>query len=232
MHYFYSKNIHDNLIALSKEEAHHALRVMRLKEGDEVGVFDGEGSIFKCKIAELSKSKCILNIKSHVTSQRSPSNLSILIAPTKNNDRLEWFLEKATEIGVHEIVPILCDHSERKKIRKDRLEKVLISAMKQSMNPFLPKLKELKKFNEVIDDYSSFDRFISHCGEGDKHNLFEMIKPNVPCAIFIGPEGDFSVNEIKEAKKFGWNEVSLGHQRFRTETAGIVAVHMHSLKSE
>ncbi len=230
MHYFYSKDISNTEINLSKEEAHHASRVMRMNIGDHVGVFDGEGTIYHCHIIELSKNKCRLVIDEKIISKRSRPNLTIAIAPTKSNERFEWFLEKATEIGIGEIIPMLTEHSERKNIRIDRLEKVLISAMKQSMNPYLPILKEMTSFNEVINSHKEMDRYISHCEVGEKKNLFEIIDPVKSSIILIGPEGDFSSKEIKNALECGWQEVSLGDQRFRTETAGIVAVHIHSLK--
>lgn len=230
MHYFYSKNISDKTIDLSKDEAHHASRVMRLNVGDKVGVFNGEGTIYDCSILELSKSKCTLSIENTVVSDRGRSKLTLVIAPTKNNDRLEWFLEKATEIGVGEIVPVISEHSERKKIREDRLEKVIVSAMKQSMNPYLPILSPIQSFKEVIQSFSSYDRFISHCNNSQKGNLYELLNFQNSTVIMIGPEGDFSINEVKEAEDLGWKGVSMGHQRLRTETAGVLAVHMYSLK--
>ena len=230
MHYFYSKQIIDSTILLSKEEAHHASRVLRLQEGDKVGVFDGEGRIFHCSISKLSKSHCELHIENIVESENERSKLTVLIAPTKSNDRFEWFLEKATEIGVGEIIPIITEHSERKKIRIDRYEKIVVSGMKQSMNPFLPILKPLSKFDDIIDQFSSFDRFISHCVDTPKMEFFDEINPKQKTVILIGPEGDFSGKEIQMANDKGWKGVSLGKQRFRTETAGIIAVHMHSLR--
>jgi 16S rRNA (uracil1498-N3)-methyltransferase len=229
MHYFYSQIIKNNVIELSKDEAHHASRVMRLNIGDVVGVFNGVGELFSCRIKELTKSKCLLNVEGVVKSKSFRSGLSILIAPTKSNDRFEWFLEKACEIGIGEIVPILTERSERKKIRIDRFEKVLISAMKQSMNPFLPIVSPLTSFKDAIDKYADCDRFISHCMDDDRKDFINVIDSN-KTAILIGPEGDFSVNELNLAKKAGWKGVSLGKQRFRTETAGIIAAHIHSLK--
>ena len=231
MHYFYSKDISDTEISLSKEEAHHASRVLRLKTGDKVGVFDGEGVIYHCSIHELTKQECKLTIDESVKSTFPRPNLTMLIAPTKSNERFEWFLEKACEIGVGRIVPIVTHHSERKHIRLDRFEKVLLSAMKQSMNPYLPGIEEMTSFNEVLTKYKDADRYISHCAEGDKKELIEVISTKNESVIMIGPEGDFSSEEIQLAKREGWQEVSLGHQRFRSETAGVLAVHMHSLKN-
>jgi 16S rRNA (uracil1498-N3)-methyltransferase len=230
MHYFYSTHIDSDRIILSKEEAHHALRVIRLKEGDKVGVFDGNGRIYTCIISMLNKQGCELAILEVDNTEINPSKLSVYIAPTKNIDRFEWFLEKATEIGVKEITPIISFHSERKKIRFDRLEKVLISAMKQSMNPFLPKLNPMITFNEVLNLYPDSDRFISHCENRNRKKLFDQLNFSKPTAIMIGPEGDFSSAEIDKAEELGWIGVSMGKQRLRTETAGVLAVHMYMLK--
>jgi len=230
MHYFYSTHIDSDRIILSKEEAHHALRVIRLKEGDRVGVFDGKGSIFDCVISILNKQFGELTINRVKRGDLPPSKLSIYIAPTKNIDRFEWFLEKATEIGVKEITPMISSHSERKKVRYDRLEKVLISAMKQSMNPFLPQLNPIIHFDEALKINPESDRFISHCEARDKEKLFDRLNYNNPTTIMIGPEGDFSSAEIDMAEAMGWVGVSMGRQRLRTETAGVLAVHMYSLK--
>lgn len=231
MHYFYSTHIEPERIILSKEEAHHALRVIRLKEGDRVGVFDGKGSIYDCVISVLNKQICELAILEVEHTEVNSSKLSIYIAPTKNIDRFEWFLEKATEIGVKEITPMISSHSERKKVRYDRLEKVLISAMKQSMNPFLPKLNPIVHFDEALQLNSGSDRFISHCEDRKKEKLFDKLNCNNETAIMIGPEGDFSSIEIEKAESIGWIGVSMGKQRLRTETAGVLAVHMYSLKA-
>jgi 16S rRNA (uracil1498-N3)-methyltransferase len=230
MHYFYSQNISVNTIQLSKEEAHHAARVLRLQLDDLVGVFDGEGSIYTCKISSISKNACSLTIETVNKSAKEASKLSLFIAPTKNIDRLEWFFEKATEIGLAEIGLLLSDHSERKNVRYDRLEKVLVSAMKQSMNPYLPRLRELISFNEALDLYPEADRFISHCEDRSKKDLFKELDYNKKSVIMIGPEGDFSPQEIDKAEEKGWIGVSMGDQRLRTETAGVLAVHMYALK--
>lgn len=230
MHYFYSTHIDSDRIILSKEEAHHALRVIRLKEGDRVGVFDGKGSIYDCVISVLNKQVGELSIDNIERAALPPSKLSMYIAPTKNIDRFEWFLEKATEIGVKEITPMISSHSERKKVRYDRLEKVLISAMKQSMNPFLPQLNPIIHFDEALQLNSGSDRFISHCEDRKKEKLFDELNYHNATSIMIGPEGDFSSTEIDKAESMGWIGVSMGKQRLRTETAGVLAVHMYSLK--
>ena len=229
MHHFFSKQISNDIVVLSTEEAHHAMRVLRLESGDIVKVFDGEGSIYDCRIKELSKKEAILTVLNEKKAEYKRSELTLLVAPTKSIDRFEWFLEKATEIGVGEIVPILTEHSERKVVKHERLEKVLVSAMKQSMNPYKPELKELTSFEAVIKQYSDTDRFISHCMADEKDHLFNELNKNVATSILIGPEGDFSPKEIEMAIAVGWKPVTMGHQRFRTETAAVLAVHMYSL---
>jgi len=230
MHHFFSKQISNSNVILSAEEAHHVLRVLRLKIGDKVKVFNGEGSIFECEIKEHSKKEAILKILNEDKSKFNRPELTLLIAPTKNIDRFEWFLEKATEIGVGIIVPIISEHSERKVLKHDRLEKVLVSAMKQSMNPYKPILQGLTPFTEVLEKYSNSDCFISHWIADEKGHLFKELNKNVATSILIGPEGDFSHNEVELAIAAGWKPVTLGHQRFRTETAAVLAVHLFSLK--
>jgi 16S rRNA (uracil1498-N3)-methyltransferase len=232
MHYFYSTNIKESTIHLSKEESHHAARVLRLNVGDKVGVFDGLGTIYTCSISTLTKSECILSIEKAEKSGRKASGLSVFIAPTKNIDRLEWFLEKATEIGVFEIILLISEHSERRKVRFDRLEKVLVSAMKQSMNPYLPILRPLMDFNQAIELSPEKNRFIAHCANKSRLDLYPSYDTKKKNVIMIGPEGDFSSKEIEAAEKLGWQGVSMGHQRLRTETAGVLAVHMFSLREE
>ena len=230
MHHFYSTQISNDIVILSAEEAHHAKRVLRLQTGDIVKVFNGDGSIYDCRIKELSKKEAILTILKEKKAEYKRPELTLLVAPTKSIDRFEWFFEKATEIGVGEIVPILTEHSERKVIKHERLEKVLVSAMKQSMNPYKPVLKELTPFADVIDKYSNSVRFISHCIDDEKDHLFNELKGNVVTSILIGPEGDFSPKEIEMAFAAGWKPVTMGHQRFRTETAALLAVYVYSLK--
>ena len=152
-----------------------------------------------------------------------PYRLHMVVAPTKLNDRFEWFLEKATEIGVHEITPIICDRSERKIIKMDRMEKVVLSAMKQSLHTYLPKLNEAITFKDYMDLPKEGDLFIAHCEEGNKKELFHSLRPKQGTVILIGPEGDFSKVEINWALEKGFRPVALGETRLRTETAAVVA---------
>ena len=224
MHHFFSTQINNDIVILPASEAHHASRVLRLQTGGIVKVFNGEGSIYDCRINELSKKKAILTIIKEYKPEFKRPELTLLVAPTKSIDRFEWILEKATEIGVGKVVPILSEHSERKVVKQERLEKVLISAMKQSMNPYKPILEKLTPFAEVINKYSNTDRFISHCVADEKDHLFDVLKADKAASILIGPEGDFSPHEIELAITAGWKPVTLGHQRFRTETAAVLAV--------
>ena len=231
MHHFYSTQISQSEVILSADQAHHARRVLRLNPGVEVKVFNGKGSVFHCRIIELTKNEALLSIIKEVKAGFKQSALTLLIAPTKSIDRFEWFLEKATEIGVNTIIPILTEHSERKIIKPDRLEKVIVSAMKQSMNPYKPTLHPLRLYSDEIINYTSSDRFISYCLDDKKSTLFDSVRKGHPTSVLIGPEGDFSPEEIKMAISNGWKPVTLGHQRFRTETAGVLAVHSFDLKT-
>lgn len=232
MHHFYSKQISNGFVVLSAEESHHALRVLRLQTNDIVKVFDGEGSIYDCRIKKLSKKEAVLGVLKEKKAEFKRPELTLLVAPTKSIDRFEWFLEKATEIGVGEIIPILTEHSERKVLKHNRLEKVLVSAMKQSMNPYKPVLQELTPFAKVMEQFATGNRFIAHCYPNSQKDLFGSIKKGQPTSILIGPEGDFSPNEIEMAIAAGWKPVTMGRQRFRTETAAVLAVHSYSLKQD
>jgi 16S rRNA (uracil1498-N3)-methyltransferase len=233
MQLFYASNVLGNEIVLDETESKHAIRVLRLNAGDKVQVVDGGGGFYTAEIAESHPKKCKLSIlESHEKFGKRKFKLHIAIAPTKNNDRFEWFLEKATEIGIDEITPILCEHSERKTIKPDRLEKILISAMKQSVKAYLPKLKPMVPFNDFIHKNDASQKYIAHCNDGEKPHLKNEIEKKENVIILIGPEGDFSMEEVEEAKINGFREISLGPSRLRTETAGVVACHIVNLVNE
>lgn len=210
---------------MSEEEARHVVQVLRKREGDELRFTDGKGGMYTGKIAETGKKKCVLEITERKTEPSPPAGgLHIAIAPTKNINRYEWFLEKATETGLAEITPLFCAHSERKKVRLDRLEKILLSAMKQSLQTHLPQLNEPIKFSEFVKNAAAEQRFIAHCeADGDKNQLKDALQKGKSVLILIGPEGDFSPEEIAAAKAAGFVPVALGNTRLRTETAGIYA---------
>lgn len=225
MQFFYDPvlNPDSKECTLGKEESNHLLRVLRKKVGDQVQITNGRGSLFEAEIAVPSLQQCKLTIINHERAVQPMHHLHLVVAPTKSADRFEWFLEKATEIGIDEITPILCDHSERKVIKKHRLEKVIQSAMKQSLRPFLPKLNELVHFKDFINKEFQGLRFIAHCQEGEKVELKRRLAPDKDIIILIGPEGDFSETEIDQAMAIGFVPASLSEYRLRTETAALVA---------
>ena len=198
-----------------------------MKEGDSFNITNGKGSFFGAQIIEANPKACVATILSEEIQKPLPYRLHLAVAPTKLNDRYEWFLEKATEIGVSEITPILCDHSERTVIKAERYEKILQSAMKQSLKAYLPVLNTAVSFREFMRLENSFSdlKCIAHCENTDKKSLKSVLLPQKSITILIGPEGDFSSDEITLAKENGYFPVSLGESRLRTETAAIVACH-------
>ncbi|MDV7140087.1 16S rRNA (uracil(1498)-N(3))-methyltransferase [Maribacter sp. TH_r10] len=205
------------------EESHHIVKVLRKKENDTLLITNGKGRIFEAKILLADAKKCKAQITSTKKKHRKMYWFHLVVAPTKSNDRFEWFLEKATEIGIDEITPIICDRSERKVIKPERMEKVLQSAMKQSMQAYLPKLNPAVTYNEFIEQEREGLLFIAHCEDDEKMELKRRVAPDKDITILIGPEGDFSRNEIDKAYEKGFLPVSLGQNRLRTETAAIVA---------
>jgi 16S rRNA (uracil1498-N3)-methyltransferase len=234
MQLFYNPNISDKVTSFvfDKEESKHIVKVLRKKESDILYVTNGLGFLFKTKIILASDSKCTVNIISFKKQEPSKFQLHLAVAPTKMNERYEWFLEKATEIGIHEITPIICEHSERKVIKTDRFQKIIESAMKQSLHYYIPKLNEPITYKEFIKKDFSTQKFIAHCEETNKKSLKNEIKPNENVLILIGPEGDFSVKEIQMALDNKYIPVSLGKTRLRTETAAVVACHTVVLINE
>ena len=233
MHLFYTPDIQGETYSLPGEESKHCIKVLRLNAGDTVYLVDGRGGWFQGEILTPDPRQCTIRIvlKTEQHGKRD-FHLHVAIAPTKNIERLEWFLEKATEIGIDEITPLLCEHSERKVIKNDRLEKIIISAMKQSLKAYLPVLHPLTPFPDFIHRNREGLKFIAHCEETEKRLLKEAYTPGQNATILIGPEGDFSVPEINSALQQGYIPVSLGNSRLRTETAGIVACHSIQFMNE
>jgi 16S rRNA (uracil1498-N3)-methyltransferase len=227
MQLFYNPNISaaSGSFFFDKEESGHIIKVMRKKEGDILFVTNGLGFIFKTEITWASDKKCTVKIVSVDEAQKPKYHLHLAVAPTKMNDRYEWFLEKATEIGVGEITPLICDHSERKVIKTERFNKIIESAMKQSLHARLPKLNEPATFRNFMKTNADGQKFIAHCEESDKKSLKSAAKPGHDIIILIGPEGDFSANEITTAIENNFIPVTLGDTRLRTETAAVVACH-------
>ena len=227
MQLFYNPNIDETTESFSfdKEESKHIIKVLRKKDTDILYVTNGLGFLFETEIILASDNKCTVKILSVEKAEPSKFKLHMAVAPTKMNDRFEWFLEKATEIGIHEITPIICDRSERKVVNKERFDKIILTAMKQSNVLFLPKLNEAKTFKEFIKHENKGLQFIAHCEETDKKSLKSVLKPNENVTLLIGPEGDFSEKEIALALENKFVPVSLGNTRLITETAAIVACH-------
>lgn len=217
-----------------KDESKHIVKVLRKKTGELLDITNGSGNFFKAEISAASPSKCTVKILEVTTEKSLPYHLHLAVAPTKLNDRFEWFLEKATEIGISEISPIICDHSERKVIKEERYERILQSAMKQSLKAFIPKLNPAVTFSEFITKQTKFtgDRFIAHCEETNRFSLKQKLQPKQDILILIGPEGDFSTSEIEKAIEAGYAPVMLGESRLRTETAAVVATHSVAFVNE
>jgi 16S rRNA (uracil1498-N3)-methyltransferase len=225
MHLFYSTNISENTITLDNEESKHLAKVLRLEMGDNVLVIDGKGSRYFCSIhLAHQKASQLTIIEKEVVNEFY--GIEIAAAPTKNLNRWEWFLEKTTEIGIDAIHPIVSFHSERKVLKKDRQERILVSAMKQSYKTKLPQLSELEKFKQFVKRDFDGRKFICHCyNDLPKKTLNESYKKGEKALLLIGPEGDFSKEEIGLAMQQGFEPIALGASRLRTETAAIVACH-------
>ena len=234
MQLFYNPNITETATSFvfDKEESKHIIKVLRKKEGDILHVTNGLGFLFVTEITIASDNKCTVKINAVEKQELSKFHLHLVVAPTKMNERYEWFLEKATEIGIQEITPIICEHSERRIIKTDRFQKILESALKQSLHFYLPKLNEPIAFKDFIKEEFNGQKFIAHCSVTDKKSLKNELKSNEDVTILIGPEGDFSINEIEMAIANNFIPVSLGNTRLRTETAAIVACHSVVFKNE
>ena len=224
--YYPTLTENDEIFNLNKEESAHIIRVNRKTEGDKISITNGLGFIFITEIKTASASKCELKIVQVIPHNPQSYRLHLAVAPTKMNERFEWFLEKATEIGIQEITPIICDNSERRTINLPRYQKIIESAMKQSQKAFLPILNEPIAFSNFVKKDFSAQKFIAHCdSEFEKISLKKKIQPAQDCLILIGPEGDFSKKEISMATQNLFEGISLGSTRLRTETAAVIACH-------
>lgn len=221
MRLFFDPNIDENdTHTMSTEESKHIIRVLRMDVGHTIGILDGKGNQFICEIIEPNPKKCIVSIRNKEFFPEPKPSIHIAVGPTKQMDRLEWFLEKATEIGITEITLFTSDNSERVKLNEDRLKKKLISAMKQSQRYHLPKLNTLVSFKELLKKHPS--GLIAHCYEGNKEGISQHYK-GLDGPVLIGPEGDFSEQEVKLALDQGYKAITLGDNRLRTETAALYA---------
>ena len=229
MHVFYTPDIATSC-EMPEEEAGHCLRVLRLTVGDEVMLTDGKGSFYKAVISAATNKRCQLKVIEELPQEKGWTGwLHLAMAPTKNMDRTEWFAEKATEIGFDELTFLNSRYSERKVIKTERIEKILVSAVKQSLKASKPVLNEMMDFNKFISQEFHGQKFICHCNEGEKKLLKDVVIPGKDAVILIGPEGDFSPEEVAKAMACGFIPVSLGKSRLRTETAALVAVHTLNL---
>jgi len=225
MQLFYTPDINSKEYTLSKDESRHCIQVLRKKIGDIIYLVDGKGGFYKALLVNDNPKSCHLKIENvSYNHGKSSVHIHIAIAPTKMNERFEWFLEKATEIGINEITPLICEHSERKVLKLERMNKILVSAMKQSQRAYLPKLNPPLSFDAFISEKKQGTGFIAHCIDKEaKKQLKTVIKKGSDCLILIGPEGDFSHNEIDLAINQGFTAVSLGPSRLRTETAALAS---------
>ncbi len=224
MQLFFDPYFKQNNFSLNTEESKHCIKVLRHKTGDSIHILDGKGTIYKGIIRDANAKACQIEITEEIYEEKRPFQLKMAVAPTKNMDRFEWFLEKATEIGINEITPIICDHSERKIIKPERLEKIIVSATKQSLKSYKPILNPLIKFQDLIQQIpQDTPSFIAHCYPSEKELLKTAYSQQNNVWILIGPEGDFSEDEVKHALKNNLKAISLGKERLRTETAAIVA---------
>ena len=234
MQLFYNSEIKKSTktFFFDKEESKHIVKVLRKKEGDKIIITNGLGYLFESEIIMASEKKCEVKIVEESFFKPSTFYTHIAVAPTKMLDRIEWFLEKATEIGIHEITPIICDHSERKVYKIGRAEKIIQAAMKQSLHYYLPKINEPISLSQFVKLNFEGQKFIAHCEETDRKSLKQQLNPKTDITILIGPEGDFSVKEIQTSLKHNFIPVTLGNTRLRTETAALVACHTIVIQNE
>lgn len=225
MRLFYAEEVNEKFAFLDQDETRHCMKTLRMKPGDSIVFTDGLGMLFKGVLGPETKKRCQITIQSADNSGVSASSyLYLAIAPTKNISRIEWLLEKTTELGIRKIDLMLCRYSERKKVREDRLRKIIVSASKQSLQTLFPVLTPLDSFEHVVQQYSQFSyKFIAHCHADDLPHFKSVVSPGENTCILIGPEGDFSLKEVELAEKNGFISVGLGAKRLRTETAGLYA---------
>ncbi len=235
MQFFYSKDTESNLYTLSEEESKHCVKVLRMEIGAEINVVDGHGTLCRCRIAEAHPKHCEVEVVERVKEYGKRSfRLHVAVAPTKNTARMEWFIEKAVEIGIDEITPIVCDHSERCILKQERMEKIAVSAMKQSLKAYLPVINAPTPLTSIINNISAIkpsnlSKYIAYCDGENRTPLREAYTQGSDALILIGPEGDFSPEEVRLALKQGFKPVTLGECRLRTETAALAATTFFNL---
>lgn len=234
MQLFYAPGLVPPEHTLDEEESKHCVRVLRMSVGDTLSVTDGQGSLYRCEVVDADPRRCRIRVVACETEfERMPYRLTMAVAPTKNADRFEWFLEKATEVGVGTIIPLETEHCERRVFKPERGERVITAAMKQSLKAYRPTLRPLTPFGEAAAMPFEGRKFIAHCAPAQspegKAYLPATLRRGEAALILIGPEGDFSPEEITFARANGFEEITLGAQRLRTETAAVAAVVMVSV---
>lgn len=233
MHLFYSPDLKDDHYELSQDDSKHCIKVLRLKKGDLVYLTDGKGTLYKARIIHDDLRSCRVEVvEKQYDYGKRPFYLHIAIAPTKNIKRFEWFLEKSTEIGIDEITPLICFHSERRQLKTDRSNRIITAAIKQSLKTYHPVLNEVVHYNEFVESGIPGEKFIAYFDQGYSKHFKNQYVFGKDATIVIGPEGDFSQQELDKAMYSGFNPVSLGKSRLRTETAGVVATSIINLLNE
>ncbi len=233
LHFFYYPQTVDRILQTSEEESKHIARVLRMLPGDSANFTDGRGVLVLARLIDAHPKRCMFEVLEQTINPKTKPRLHIAVAPTKNIARIEWFIEKATEMGIDAISPILCNHSERTKINRERLEKITIAALKQSQQVHLPKINELIKLDKLIADVpAGAQRLIAYLSDDPSPLLKNEYQPGNNALILIGPEGDFSPDEISSALGQGFQPISLGENRLRTETAALVACHTFVLMNQ
>jgi 16S rRNA (uracil1498-N3)-methyltransferase len=220
--YFFVEDLEEKSIQLKEDTSKHMISVLRMQKGEDLLLTDGKGNKARAQIIDDNRKRCVVEVLSKQREEESTPNVCIAISITKNSSRFEWFLEKATEMGVNEIIPLLCERTEKEKFRYDRMKGILVSAMLQSQQTWLPYLHQPTSFDEVVRQSSPKQKFIAHCLPEQKSQLSSLLTPH-SSLILIGPEGDFTPKEIELALQDNFVPVALGHTRLRTETAGMVA---------
>lgn len=231
MQLFFNNSLTENsdVFQFEKDESRHISKVLRKSDGDILHITNGKGWMFEAQILQASIKSVQAKIITKTFEKDRLYHLHMAVAPTKSMDRFEWFLEKATEIGVAEITPIVCANSERKIVKRDRLERIVLSAVKQSLKSYVPLINDAVSLDKFLKTEQNSLKYIAHCAGGEKQNLYRTAPSSADTTILIGPEGDFSSNEIEEAIKRNYQPVSLGNARLRTETAAVAACHTMAL---
>ena len=233
MHFFYMPQITGEEVILNAEESRHCVRVLRLKENDMISIVDGKGNLYNAVMMKPDSTNSKVRINSIIREyKKRKHHLHIAIAPTKKTERFEWFLEKVTEIGIDEITPIISARSERLRLNMERITRIIIAAMKQSQRAYLPRINPLKDYQSFIEEAICKSKIITHCNSQDLPVITKKIMSDTPVVVLIGPEGDFTRDEVNKAISHGFREASLGHFVYRTETAGIMACYLFNLLYE